>query len=288
MKDILRKYYYLILGALRGRTFRPLAFELAQIKSLSSHSSDFLVVYLKHQAHLLEKCTKNSFDGRVRGQDKYQLVLALIAELKRRNCKETEILDWSLHISKKYDLWCSEKEIQVDEYQPVCERASVYDIESVRFFGDDIPPRALLLECLEAAQKASASCNRQAFRIGIIENKSPFFGEANNVSLFSKAPYRVFLFSNRSNYSEKYADAIDVGMFSQNFMLKANELGLGVCCCYASEHIDISQSHYRSLFKLPDSYYCYLSMVVGYPAESAKKPPRRKVEEITTFIDLNR
>ncbi|XDF77803.1 nitroreductase family protein [Aliivibrio fischeri] len=284
MKEKLRKYYYLFLGAIKGGTLRPLMFEINENKSLESHSYDFLIVYLKHQAHLLEKCTKNEFLGVDRGASKFERVKAILDELDLRGCKESELLSWASDVCGKYENWISQKMIQVEQ----CGKGqsttdSIFDIASVRFFSQNIPSIDLIISCIENAQKASASCNRQAFKVGIIENEDIFFGEANNKSLFDKSPYRLFIFSNTSNYSEKYADAIDIGMFSQNFMLKANMLGLGSCCCYAAEHLDKSQNHYRKMFGLSREYYCYLSIVVGYPAEIAEKPPRRGVAEIINF-----
>lgn len=284
MKDILRKYYYLFLGAIKGLTFRPVWFELKERQSVSKHTSDFLIVYLKHQAHLLEKCTKNEFDNEVRGKKRFLLVKDIVQELELRGCDEYELLSWAKRVCDIYIAWVNSKEIQVSvisNYEK--DIKDIFDVSSVRFFTNEEPDIDLIIDCVKSAQKASASCNRQPFKIGILNNKQTFFGEANNKSLFEKSPYRIFIFSNRDNYSEKYAEAIDVGMFSQNFMLKANILGLASCCCYASEHLEKPQAYYRHLFDLSNEYYCYLSIIVGFPSERVEKPPRRKVENIVTI-----
>lgn len=288
MKEKLRKYYYLLLGAIKGCTLRPIKFELSERKSLENHTYDFLIVYLKHQAHLLEKCTKNDFLRADRGASRYKLVKGIVNELESRGCEESELISWAVEVCNKYQHWSDSREIQVEKIDTTgYVESNVFDVSSVRFFSKKIPAKDLILECIEEAQKASASCNRQAFHVGIIRNDNVFFGEANNKSLFEKSPYRLFLFSNTANYSEKYADAIDIGMFSQNFMLKANMLGMGACCCYAAEHLDKSQRYYRELFGISSDYYCYLSIVVGYPEERVEKPPRRRSSEIVTFKRVN-
>ena len=109
-------------------------------------------------------------------------------------------------------------------------------VSSIRFWDDRKPDKALILKCVNAAQLAPATCNRQAFKVIILENREQKTDRSNalNSSMFDATAFRVFIFYNRNNYTEKYSAAIDAGMFSQNFILEAKNLGLGCCCCYAS------------------------------------------------------
>ena len=72
-------------------------------------------------------------------------------------------------------------------------------------------------------------------------------------------------------------------MFAQNLILKAKEFSLGVCCCYASEHLNKSQSYWRNKFNLPKEYYCSLSILIGFPKELVEKPTRLDVKKIVEF-----
>ena len=105
--------------------------------------------------------------------------------------------------------------------------------------------------------------------------------------MIKKAPVRIYFWMNIDNYKEKYASAIDIGMFSQNFILKAFELGLSTCPMYGSENLIPSQKEARNAWGLKKNYYCYLSILVGYGAELAEKPPRRKIKNIVVFDHID-
>jgi len=269
---------------------RPFIFRLNTLIPFTYQSDDYIIVRLKHEAHLLEKCVKNEYSNR--GDKRFRDVKKLLSEVERRLIDESRVIEWATKILIVYKKWTVEKKKQIevvtiDSSETVSfTQDKIFDVKSTRFFESKVPSIDLIKSCISAAQLASASCNRQAFRIGIIKNTGQLVvGEANNASLFEKAPYRIFIFSNKRNYSEKYADSIDVGMFAQNFVLKANLLGLSSCCCYAAEHLDLSQQSYRELFDLSKGYYCLLSIVVGFPLELAVKPPRRNLENIINIIE---
>ncbi|RDE22578.1 hypothetical protein DV711_08280 [Motiliproteus coralliicola] len=280
----LRGVFSSIKNSLQFCTLNPIVFKINSIFMLSKQSDDYVIVRLKHEAHLLEKCIKNDFSDR--GTERCNVVISLIKELRDRNSTEENILIWAESVLDNYNQWLADEAKQVKFLTAAADPGeSIFDIKSVRFFKPEIPPLEMIESCINVAQKAPASCNRQAFKVGILQNDKEYdVGQANNASLFEKSPYRIFIFSNRSNYSEKFADSIDVGMFAQNFILKANEIGLSSCCCYASEHIDSSQKYYRELFNFGREYYCFLSIVVGYPLEDAMKPPRRELKNIVSLV----
>ena len=193
---------------------------------------------------------------------------------------------WAGEVLDKYDVWLTAKTPQILSTGDVFKELPDLAVPSVRFWKEGVPPEDRIIECITSGQMAPASCNRQAFLIKVIVNdKQDFEGEgARNSSMFAAAPYRVFIYFNVNNYSEKYAAMIDIGMFSQNFILKAKELGLGTCCCYASEHLDRGQNYWRKKLDLSNEFYCGLTILVGTPKEVVNKPPRIETKKIVQFV----
>jgi nitroreductase len=250
-------------------------------------SDDFLVVRIKHDAHLLEKATKSANRGAF-GGERAARVAAMIEEHDRRGLGETAVMDWARGVLAKVDRWRAEGQQVVAVSSNGGEhQEDILHISSVRFWKPHEVEDSLVEQCVAAGFLAPGSCNRQPLKLGVLRNDPDRFefGEALNASMFQKAPVRVFIFSNRENYSEKHAGAIDAGLFAEAFCIRAKQLGLATCCCYGSEYLVPSQEEARSMFGLADEYYCYLSILVGYADEDPVKPPRRSLER--TIISRN-
>lgn len=262
-------------------SLNPLRFQLAAMKPLSKVSNDYLLVKLKHEAHLLEKNIKTHYKKH-HGIERKKYIIKLLAECRKREISQIEILNWADKILEAFSLWEYQKKPQMILGKNKITDDHPLSVPTVRFWSQNKPERNLILECLRVAQFAPASCNRQAFKIVIQENYAPDVAHASalNSSMFNAAPYRLFIYYNRNNYIEKYSAAIDVGMFSQNFIVEANKNGLGCCCCYASEHLEKSQNMYRKEFALSDEYYCLLTILVGEANEVVSKPPRVSVDNL--------
>ena len=211
----------------------------------------------------------------------------LISELSKRNMNEKEIEDWSRRVLRDYDLWKKDEcsQVQLGDANPVFDVGTL-SVPSIRFWKKKIPDRSIIDKCIGVAKLAPASCNRQGFKVIVVENTDQKTDGASalNSSMFNAAAYRVFIYYNRNNYTEKYSAAIDVGLFAQNFILEAKSHRLGCCCCYASEHLELPQSYYRKKFDLPPEYYCLLTILVGYPNEIVNKPPRVSNKNIVRFV----
>jgi nitroreductase len=205
-----------------------------------------------------------------------------MSEVERRKISSNEITIWVKYVIGKFNAWEQQRE-NMAEYGSKENDAHKLSTTSVRFWSSKIPDEDKIANCIAAGQLAPASCNRQAFKVGILKRDKVDVQSvrgASNPSMFKVVPYRIFVFVNRDNYAEKYSQFIDVGMFSQNFILQAKMEDLATCCSYASEHLDQSQDYWRNYFGLSSEYYCALTILVGYPDEVAVKPPRLAVNEI--------
>ncbi len=284
MLNIFYKVSKGIYYSLKYKSIQPLKFEYFKLRQLSNYDNYYLICRIKHEAHLLEKACKNEYVPE-RGTGRYIELKKLIKEAYSRNLNFENILLWAQNIVIKFESWSKSQKSSLT-LGKIKKEEHELSVTSVRFWKKTIPQHSAIKRIVESAQYAPASCNRQAFKVCILENKNlknKLIPGASNPSMFANAPYRVFLFINLSNYSEKYSHFIDVGMFAQNFLLQAKKEKLGTCPCYASEHIDSSQKFWRNYFKLSSEYYCALTILVGYPNEIAEKPPRVNVENIIQF-----
>lgn len=283
---MLKKVLKGLFDSIRYRTTNPFRFQVASLKPLSMTSNDYLIAKLKHEAHLLEKNIKNHYKPN-HGDKRKEYVNELLKECLERELKESQsdIINWAAYILEQFEAWKKQKHQIVHFGYNDNKIDHELSVPSVRFWEDKKPEKSLLYDCIKVAQMAPASCNRQAFKIIILENEMPKTANASalNSSMFESTAFRVFIYYNRNNYTEKYSAAIDAGMFSQNFILEAKNKGLGCCCCYAGEHLEKSQAHYRRRFGLEDEYYCLLTILVGIPAEVVNKPPRVTVESLVDF-----
>ena len=278
---MLKKILKGVLDSLRFNTLNPLRFQLAAIQSLSAVSDDYLIAKLKHEAHLLDKNIKNIYKEK-HGLERKKYVVKLLNECRIRKLQQPIIIEWAENVLLQFSEWEKNKKPLVKLGQVESENEDMLSVPSVRFWSNNKPDKSLIYECVKAAQLAPASCNRQAFKVVVVENSTPVTEGASalNSSMFSAAAYRLFIYYNRNNYTEKYSAAIDVGMFSQNLILEAKRSGLGCCCCYGSEHLDKSQSEYRKQFNLENEYYCLLTILIGIPNEIVEKPPRVSVDSL--------
>lgn len=267
--------------ALRAGSIQPIRFEYKRSRRKKKFSNYYLLCRLKHEAHLLEKATKNPY-AIGRGISRYQEVCELLTEVEYRKIKSNELIAWVKYVICKFNEW-EKLGTNMVEHGGMQTDAHHLSTTSIRFWSSEIPDADKILNCIQAGQLAPASCNRQAFKVGVLRRNKIDVGYergASNPSMFEAVPYRIFIFVNRDNYAEKYSQFIDVGMFSQNFILQAKEEELATCCCYASEHLDKSQRYWRTYFGLSSEYYCALTILVGYPDEVAIKPPRLDANEL--------
>lgn len=268
-------------------SINPLRFQLAASQNVSNYPSFYLICKIKHEAHLLDKAVKNPYTpGRASLRRLY--LIELLKELSNRQLDYGEISNWANEVLKKYDTWIIDQRPQILAGENVFDNLPDLAVPSIRFWKEGAPPVSQVMDCVRAGQLAPASCNRQAFLIKVVINDTQDFESegARNSSMFATAPYRVFIYFNVNNYSEKYAALIDIGMFAQNFVLKAKSLSLGTCCCYASEHMDKGQKYWREEFNLSSEFYCGLTILVGVPKEVVDKPPRVETKKIVDFIKV--
>lgn len=249
----------------------------------------FLVSRLRHEVHLLDKQVQSTFSpghGHTR--------ILTIEYLKRRMVKQNvkyddeihDILVWVESVVDAYQMWIISQKPQRIEKVTADSRVS----QSVRNWKE-IPIESQLLETIVTkALAAPASCNRQAFKICILNNRNKVSEQTKEISsmnsvMFKSCASRIFLFYDTRNYTEKYAAILDIGILSRDIQLNAEAENISVCHCYGSEELNPSQDDVRQLFGLNKYYYCAHTLLLGHADLVSPKPPRPFVNYLLDHFD---
>jgi nitroreductase len=166
---------------------------------------------------------------------------------------------------------------------------------SVRRFLDRPVDRDLILQCVEAARLAPSAENVQPWRFLILDDpetrlkfcKENFTGLYRVTQWAEKAPVLVVMLAQRDILANRIGKQItgiqyyllDMGIGGEHFCLQAAELGLGTCWIGWFS----PRKTQRSL-GLPRKYKAVALLALGYPAEGAVRPlKRRNQNEIYWF-----
>lgn len=117
--------------------------------------------------------------------------------------------------------------------------------KSVRDFLDRSVEREKIMKCLEAARLAPSACNSQQWKFIVVDDKQlknklcdAAFSGIYSVNAFCKmAPVIVVVISEKSKFLARIGGMfrgtkyylIDIGIAMEQFVLQAEELGLGTC-----------------------------------------------------------
>ena len=169
---------------------------------------------------------------------------------------------------------------------------------SVRRFLDKPVDRALILQCVEAARLAPSAENVQPWRFLILDDPQvrQKFCDENFTGLYrvskwaEKAPVLVALLAEKDLLANRIGKQItgihyyliDMGIGGEHFVLQATELGLGTCWIGW-----FNPDKARRFLQLPGKYEIVSLLALGYPADRAVRPLKRKAQaEICRFNSL--
>ncbi|TMP78769.1 nitroreductase [Pseudoalteromonas phenolica] len=164
---------------------------------------------------------------------------------------------------------------------------------SLRDFSSEVVPRALIEEATKYAMKSPSACNRQSWRVDVVQSKEKIDqllsvqngnqGFTHNIHTLAiiSADLKAFISGN-----ERYQHWIDGGLFSMSFIYSLHSLGVGSCCLNWSQMIKPDLA-LRGMYNLPDSNSVIMMLAIGYPKEEniVCVSPRRDIEEVLHFIE---
>ncbi|MCP4219235.1 MAG: hypothetical protein GY765_31665 [bacterium] len=211
----------------------------------------------------------------------------LLKEAGQRDCGNLPVLQWAEDILAAFQ---SMRETQKIHLEPVRQSdtaggepgvmQALANRRSIRFWLPRPVKRPDVEKIIAAGLDGPLSCNRQAIRVGAVENELQHMqqGSAANKSMLAKALLILYIAVDRRMYYEKHAPALDASSFSANALLAAEAMDLGGCWLYQCEAA--KQRTLRIRFGLSRYHYFYSALLIGYPAETAHKPPRKTVESV--------
>lgn len=175
--------------------------------------------------------------------------------------------------------------------------------KSIRGFKEKEVSDEIIKEVIDAARRAPSGCNVQPTRYFIIKDKKlkeklkqkEAFGQ----NFVYDAPVIIVLCGNPKDYEEfkevKHKEGIlskkdlmnfekervirDISIASSFLVLRATELGLGVCYIGL-----INENTLKKELKIPEEWVIPFSMIAGYPAEIPNQTPRKDLNEIMKFV----
>ncbi|MCX8182550.1 MAG: DUF6092 family protein [Candidatus Methanomethyliaceae archaeon] len=155
---------------------------------------------------------------------------------------------------------------------------------SVRRYKEDPVPGELIERILDAARWAPTGGNIQPWRFVVVKDKI-LLALLKKVSpgYLGDAPLAIVICSEKERsyrvggpLAKDYLTIADCSMAAANITLAAHALGLGTCVVKSFSHNAV-----KELLNIPSGVEPELIVVVGYPANTPKPPPREPLEKVT-------
>ncbi|MGQ9759466.1 MAG: DUF6092 family protein [Candidatus Methanomethylicaceae archaeon] len=164
----------------------------------------------------------------------------------------------------------------------------VYEVikgrRSVRNYKEEPVPDEVVEKLLDAARWAPSGGNIQPWRFVVVKDRD-LLDLVRKVSpgYLGNAPLAIVICSDREwayrvggALAEEYLTVADCSMAAVNITLAAHALGLGTCIVKSFSHMAV-----KELLNIPKGVEPELMVIVGYPAEVPKLPPRNPLSKIT-------
>ncbi|MDM7490518.1 nitroreductase family protein [Rhodococcus sp. CSLK01-03] len=161
---------------------------------------------------------------------------------------------------------------------------------SVRWFQDRDVPRALVEEAAAVGLTAPSACNRQSFRLLIIDDpelrkrvaKIPM----GTAGFADQIPAIAVLIGQHRGYEherDRHAIYVDGGLFASGFVLALEGLGLNSCCINWPE-IRVKNRQIRKLIGLDEDERVIMLVAIGYGTEN-QLVPRSHKRHVKTVVE---
>jgi len=183
-----------------------------------------------------------------------------------------------------------EKKILVDVLKIVNKmqvKEAIKKRRSIRKYLDKEISNEVVNELIEAARLAPSAYNAQPWRFRIVKDKEMIKRFKEEEVFKHEFVYTAGLIivccGDKSLYPERAREDFDLkdlvygdlGICSQNLVLRAVELGLGSCYVGIVDRVKL-----RRILNIPENYIIPYVLVIGYPDEEPEAKERRSREEI--------
>jgi len=165
-------------------------------------------------------------------------------------------------------------------------KKTIEDRRSVRKYSDREVSEELIDELIEAARIAPSAYNAQPWKFKILRKEVVEKIKVEDVfkqDFVYKAPLVIVCCCDLAAYPEKAKESFDIkelaigdmGICSQNLVLRAAELGLGTCYIGL-----INRENLKRALNIPENYIIPYVIAAGWPNESPDAKPRKDKDEI--------
>lgn len=270
-------------------------------RSKLSGTNESLVSFLMHTSHGVDHLIS-------RNEKPYKRTMltlkAIINEVKKRNIEMTEDIYWALQIyaiakyglvnlySKSLEIGSQANQVEFTDDNPVAK--SVKSRRSIRVWDLERKiKKDVLLALIDTAKWAPSSCNRQTWKILLLENDddkkwlADFYTSHNK--FWSNAPIVLVVTVDSDSYArpEQHYAYLDGGAFIQNLLLLIHSVGLGACWVgfslwnsFEANNAIANKRDFYSRFDIPENYIPISIVPIGYPGINPKITKRKPTEQV--------
>ena len=161
---------------------------------------------------------------------------------------------------------------------------------SVRIWNDKDIEMDIVKKCIDVAQWAPSSCNRQSWYTLVLTNVEDFsyLKNISNQSFFEKAKYIIVCCVHSKSYSnEEYSYSfLDSGAFIQNLLLMLNYYNIGACW-FGVKQNKKNAKHFKKMSKswnYPENYIPVSFIALGKYDKEPTAPQRKDINNIMKII----
>ena len=212
--------------------------------------------------------------------------------------------DIRLHFSKAGSLSCSKQNpvnahgkslVSIDEpeaYPIYCEKLFKRRV-SARNFQSAKVDLDLVRKCISLALAAPSACNRQPFRVVLVEDKKNRDGlldlAPGSKNWAKQAPHLLALVADYINFENDYDHGlalIDTSLFSSFLQLAFVSHGVGSCCLNWPD-LDRLHRPAKNLLNLSSTETVVMLLAFGYPSEDGLVPRslKKSCEDVLTLLE---
>lgn len=159
---------------------------------------------------------------------------------------------------------------------------SIYQRRSIRRFQNRPVPEQYIEELLKAAMSAPSAMNQQPWHFVVINDHrllEQIAAIQGGYSMLKRAPMAILVCVEESLASLKHFWPLDCAAATENILIAAQSLGLGVTWCGLYPALEFI-TKIREILDLPESITPFSLIPVGFPDEEKAPEDRFRKERI--------
>ncbi|PCJ57486.1 MAG: hypothetical protein COA79_15760 [Planctomycetota bacterium] len=264
--------------------------EMIDIQQRDKDTEDVAVLFLRKNAHILDKGLQRKDFEQGHGQENYKKAVHFLSKISSPQLLEDHSVKWSIGKIKEYEARQMDESIDVNLEQEDF-RGNYDDIlrlmksrRSSRNYLSKKVEESELIKVMEAINWASSSCNKQPIKIFATikpELIKKCLSQCKGATGFGDhVPAFMTCCADMRGYvlpSEMLLPMIDSSLGMQNAVLAAHTLGLSTTLLSWAQKDEEEERLLRELLGIPAHYAIIFNLAMGYPSIIAPTPKRKSI-----------